>query len=169
MSFEEKKLVLLAVDLAGYSRAVASLSSLEVAEFLDAWYRQCAERVVEHGGRVVKFIGDACLATFPESGSVAAVECATRIGAAIEPIRLAHRLRIDVGANVHMAIVAEGLFGPDADKRYDVLGSGVNHLFMMGSAAGLRISEPVYRQLPNEKRAPWKKSQPPATYSFVTE
>ena len=47
-----------------------------------------------------------------------------------------------------------------------ILGSGVNHLFRMESSAGVRISEPVYRQLPNDKRGPWAKEKPPATYSF---
>ena len=50
---------------------------------------------------------------------------------------------------------------------HDVIGSGVNHLFLMGGGAGLRISEPIYRQLPNEHRAPWRKQRPPATYTFA--
>jgi hypothetical protein len=37
----------------------------------------------------------------------------------------------------------------------------------MGSGAGIRVSEPVYRQLPNDERTPWHKYQPPATYTFA--
>ena len=156
----EAKLCLLVVDLAGYTRAVASLEALQVAEFLDAWYRECARAIRARGGRVVKYMGDACLAVFPEEKTVDAVDAAMALRAP------AKGLDLKVGANVHLAVVAEGDLGPDDDKRYDVLGSGVNHLFLMGGAAGVRISEPVYRQLPNDRRGPWKKHKPPATYSL---
>jgi hypothetical protein len=36
----------------------------------------------------------------------------------------------------------------------------------MGGGAGIRISEPIYRKLPNERRGPWQKSKPPATYAL---
>jgi hypothetical protein len=68
-----------------------------------------------------------------------------------------------MGANVHLSVVAEGEFGPD--KRYDVMGTGVMHTFRMGSGEGIRISEPVYRKLPNDRRGSWSKHQPPATYT----
>jgi hypothetical protein len=49
-----------------------------------------------------------------------------------------------------------------------VIGSGVNHLFNMGGGSGLRISEPVYRQLANDARGVWRRNKPPATYSLTT-
>jgi hypothetical protein len=48
-----------------------------------------------------------------------------------------------------------------------VLGAGVNHVFRMGSGPGIRVSEPVYRKLPSDERAPWTKRQAPATYTFT--
>jgi class 3 adenylate cyclase len=72
-----------------------------------------------------------------------------------------------VGANVHLSTVAEGELGADGDRRYDVIGAGVNHLFRMGGGAGIRISEPVYRQLPNERRGAWRKQKPPSTYTLA--
>jgi hypothetical protein len=93
MSFHETKLVLIAADMAGYVRATASLEALAVAALLDDWYRRSSQIVRTHGGRVVKYIGDA-------------------------------------------------------------------------RGSGVRISEPVYRKLPNEHRGPWTKNRPPATYSL---
>jgi adenylate cyclase len=162
---QETKLVLLAADLAGFARACTSKGALEIATFLDAWYRQCAPIITSRGGRVVKFMGDGVLAVFPEEAVLAAVDAATALRAAISDARDSS-WRVDLGSNVHMAIVAEGMFGPDNDRRYDVFGSGVNHLFLMGGGPGIRISEPVYRQLPNEVRDAWNKNRPPATYSF---
>ena len=163
---KETKLCLLAADLAGFARACSNLDALTIAQFLDHWYRQCAPLIVARGGRIVKFMGDGLLAVFPEEAVLAAVDAATVLRAALAELRTETQWRVDLGANVHIAIVAEGEFGPDDDRRYDIFGSGVNHLFLMGGGPGLRISEPVYRQLPNEARDAWNKQRPPATYTF---
>jgi class 3 adenylate cyclase len=162
----ETKLCLLAADLAGFSRACTHLGAIDIAQFLDRWYRQCAPLVALRGGRVVKFMGDGMLAVFPEAAVLAAVDAATAIRVALLELRAQTQWRVDLGANIHLAIVAEGMFGPEDDQRYDVFGSGVNHLFLMGGGPGIRISEPVFRQLPNDAREAWNKHRPPATYSF---
>ena len=74
-----------------------------------------------------------------------------------------HGHRVDLGVNVHLARVAAGTF---AGGRYDLIGTGVNHAFLMGRGAGIRVSEPVYRQLPNDQRGPWRKRKPPAVYEL---
>jgi hypothetical protein len=61
-----------------------------------------------------------------------------------------------------------GEFGPPGARQYDIIGAGVIHLFRMGSGAGIRVSEPVYRQLPSDDRRPWRKHQPPATYTLAS-
>jgi len=166
MTFRETKLVLLSAAMAGYARATANLDALAVAAFLDDWYRRSSTTIRDRGGRIVKYIGDGCLATFPDDKCVDAIDTATELQRAIDGVRSKHGLKVEMAANVHLAVVAEGEFGPDDDRRYDVLGSGVNHLFLMGGAAGIRISEPVYRQLPNDRRGKWTKNRPPATYTL---
>jgi adenylate cyclase len=162
MTFRETKLVLFTADLAGYARATAHMEALAVAEFLDGWYRSIDAIAGKHGGRVVKYMGDGFLGTFPADSCVAAVD------AALELLELDHRaagLKVEVGVKIHLGVVAEGEVG--ADRRYDIFGSAVNHLFRMGGAGLVLISEPVYRQLPNERRGPWQKNHPPATYSLA--
>jgi adenylate cyclase len=166
MEIRETKLVLVSADLAGYTRCAAALDAMSVARFLDAWYRACAIIIRQHSGRVIKFIGDGVLAVFPEERAVDAVDACEQMIEAVRAMRGEHGMKVELGANVHVAVVAEGDYGPDDDRRYDVLGSGVNHLFLMGGAAGIRISEPVYRSLPNERRGPWAKYRPPATYTL---
>jgi adenylate cyclase len=163
--FRESRLVLLTADLAGFTRAVAALDALTLARFLDAYYERAGVCVARHGGRVVKFMGDACFAVFAEDCCTAAVDCAQEMAGDREPVP-GVRLAITPGVNVHLAVVAEGELGSGADRRYDVVGAGVNHLFRMGSGPGLRISEPVYRRLPNERRSPWRRQKPPATYTL---
>jgi len=165
MDIRESKLVLFSADLAGYTRACAHHDALAIARFLDPWYRECARAITARGGRVVKYLGDAVLAVFPEDRATDAIEVASALAGALRE----HRdpaWRVELGANIHLAVVAEGEYGPDGDRRYDVLGSGVNHLFLMGGGAGVRISEPVFRQLPDAARGAWTKHRPPATYTL---
>lgn len=163
MTFRETQLVLFTADLAGYARATADLAPLDVAAFLDDWYRSIDAILARHGGRLVKYMGDGCLATFPADQGVAAVD------AAIELLELDHQpssgLEVEVGVKIHLGVVAEGEVG--ADRRYDIFGNAVNHLFRMGGAGTVLISEPVYRQLPDERRGPWQQNQPAATYSLA--
>ena len=159
----ERRLVLVMVDLAGFTKAIAPLSSMQLAELVDDFYRLTADLVTSHGGRVIKFVGDGCLAVFDEDEAVAAVAF---VHDAVEPVRALgqrHGVSLDVGANVHLSVVVEGDLG---GRTTDIIGAGVVHVFRMGAGPGIRISEPVYRKLPNDQRGPWKKHQPPATYTL---
>jgi class 3 adenylate cyclase len=164
MEIRESKLVLFTADLAGYAKACAHRDALSIARFLDAWYGDCSRVLRGRGGRVVKFIGDAVLAVFDEARAIDAIEAASELAGELRTRR--DDWRVELGANVHVAIVAEGDYGTAEDRRYDVLGSGVNHLFLMGGGSGIRISEPVFRQLPDDRRAAWVKHRPPATYAL---
>ena len=159
----ERRLVMVMVDLAGFTKAIAPLSSMQLAELVDDFYRLMADIVASHGGRVIKFVGDGCLAVFDEADAVAAVTC---VHDTVEPVRALgqrHRVTLDVGANVHLSVVVEGELGGRAT---DIVGAGVVHVFRMGAGPGVRISEPVYRKLPNDQRGAWRKQQPPATYTL---
>jgi len=164
MSMEEQKLVVAVFDLTGYTRLTRERSNMEVASLLDDYYRACGAAVAAGGGRIVKFMGDACLAVFPEERAPEAVAAAVALGARVREIATAHRARMESGVNMHLATVAAGELGAEGDRRFDVLGEGVNHTFLMGGGAGVRISEPVYRRLPSDARSRWEKRKPPATY-----
>lgn len=159
----ETKLALLLVDLTGYTRAAEQLDAVELARVLDGYYRVCEELVAAHGGRVVKYMGDACLATFGDDAVVQAVDCAVALERRLRAAPLPWRPKL--GANIHLSVVAAGELGA-CPPRYDIVGAGVNHLFLMGNGPGIRLSEPVYRRLPNERRGEFQKRKPPATYTL---
>lgn len=161
----ERELALLTVDIKGFTRAATGTRALDLAIFLDTYYRLCALVVTRHHGRIVKFMGDHCFAVFGHDHCVDAVDSALELQREVALLRGIFASRPPaIGANVHLATVADGEIGPEHDRRYDVFGEGVNHLFRMGGGVGIRISEPVYRALPNARRGPWAKNQPPATY-----
>lgn len=162
----EARLALLAIDLAGYTRGVASMPALEVAAFLDRFYATCHATVVRAGGRVVKFMGDACFAVFPQDRCADAVEAVLAL--AHDRAAWANPWGMSLGANLHLGVVAEGEIGPADARRYDVVGAAVNHLFRMGGGAGVRVSEPVYLELPDERRSAFQKDAATATYTLAT-
>jgi adenylate cyclase len=149
--FTLETLVLFAADLAGYTRTVATRDAIAVAELLDRYYAEVARIVQAHGGRMVKVMGDGCFAVFPAARCVDAVDA----GHALLSLDLGEPT-LRMGIAIHLAEVASGELGPPGARRFDVVGAGVNHLFRMGGGAGLRISEPVYRMLPDERRAAWR-------------
>jgi class 3 adenylate cyclase len=156
----EARRVLLFADLTGYTRVASRLGALDLARALDRLYRAWEETIGAHSGRIVKFMGDGCLAVFGETAGPQAVACAEALTARLPALRLPWDARVNVC--IHAAVVAEGEFG--AAGRFDVVGSGVNYLFVMSKGAGIRISEPVFRQLPNDRRGSWEKDKPPVTY-----
>ncbi len=162
----ERRLVMVMVDAAGFTKAIAPLSSMQLAQLVDDFYRLIADAIETSGGRVVKFVGDGCLAVFDESQAAAAVGCVRGLSEPVRALGSTHGINLDIGANVHLSIVVDGEYGDGPSRRYDIMGAGVFHVFRMGAGVGIRISEPVYRQLPNDERGPWKKQQPPATYTL---
>jgi len=164
--FEERTLVMVLADLAGFTRAVGHLSALEIATVVDRFYVICGEQVESRGGRVVKFSGDNCLAVFEADHARDAVSFAIALRSAVGALAVETGLTLDVGANVHLATVAAGRFGRGFAATDDVIGMGVVHTYRMGAGPGIRISERVYRALPSAERTAWHKRQPPATYVF---
>ena len=134
-----------------------------LASLVETFYRAGEEVISSQEGRVVKFIGDGCLAVFEPDDAVRAVDAVEQLRSRVRSIGADHGVELDLGANVHLSTVAEGDFG--LHGTYELVGMGVVHTFRMGSGAGTRISEPVYRKLPSDRRAPWRKRQPPATYT----
>jgi class 3 adenylate cyclase len=163
VAVRERQLVIVVVDLARFTQSVAGLSLQEVALLVDAFYRAAEEVVGDHGGRVVKFVGDGCLAVFEPDAVLRALKAVDDLRARVADLAGAGNLTIDLGANVHLSTVAEGELG--GRGAYEVVGMGVIHAFRMGGGPGTRLSEPVYRRLPSDHRSSWRKHQPPATYS----
>jgi class 3 adenylate cyclase len=160
----ERKRVLLVVDMAGTSRATARMDAGEMAQLINTFFAACNEAIVGHGGRIATFLGDGCLATFDEGAGQSAVDAALELQDGLTALREAFGVDVELGANIHQSVVAEANFAPD--DRYNVMGTGVIHAFRMGGGPGIRLSEPVYRQLSNDVRGAWSKHKPPAVYTY---
>lgn len=159
-------LVVLVADLSGYHRALRSGSDADMASFLDAFFLICEDVITDEGGRIIKFLGDAVLATFPNDRAQAAVAAATRLEARSVELADERGYDLKLGANLHMGPVVAGELGSGGSRRFDVIGRTVNQAFLLGRGRGIRISERVYRQLPSGDRSPWEKIKQPTFYTL---
>lgn len=139
----ETRRAVLAGDLTGYTSAVSSMAPLDLARVLDAWYRDVADTVQAHGGRVVKFIGDGFFAVF--EAAPAAATCAIELSAMVR-VPWPSQLR----AGLHVGPVAEGTLG----GAYDVVGETVNRAFF-AARDGVCMTADVFALVPAGDRSRW--------------
>jgi adenylate cyclase len=165
--YREEKRVVMAVELAGFTKAFQTRDDVEVARFVDEYYALCERVMTLKRGRIVKFMGDGCLVVFPADAAADALGAALELERALDDLSARHQLRLTLSANLHLAVLVEGSFGAGASRHADIIGRGVNQTFLLGRGPGIRISEPVYRQLPNEARSAWNKHKPPAIYHLT--
>src|SRR5579862_9111652 len=151
-----KRLIIL-IDLAGTTKAFQSEGDVKMATLLQQYYVDCETVLTEKGGTVIKFMGDACLAVFPPDKARDAVDAIISLQSKVNILAERNQVRLELGANLHIASTIEGHFGTALTGAKDILGRGVNQTFLLGRGAGIRISEPVYRALPSAARSPWQK------------
>jgi len=157
--------VILFWDLHNYSIAAQRLRGKQ-ALFLQESYERMGEIVVSHGGRIVKYMGDAMLCVFPEGAEGEAVACALAMRPAFAALAGAWRLPTDTVLEVGIAAgdVAMGVFGHRSLRLPDVFGETVNVAVTIGHHEGIALTEEVRdalgvayetRRLPDE-RVKWR-------------
>ena len=152
------ELVLVISDFAGYTRAFAKRDDPAMAGFVNQFYDLAVETITGHGGRVVKFMGDACLAVFSGDAGSAAVRAVLELRRLAAPLIAAYDIDVALGARVHCGIVVEGHYGSSGHTQYDVIGAAVNATALMGGGPDVWISQGVYDQLDVEDRDHWERS-----------
>ncbi len=125
-------------DLRGFTALAAKLPLPEVLALLDAYFDAIAEPVVERGGEILKFMGDAMLVIFPceqrENAvceacdvALAAAEAAVkRVSALNDSHRLENGMTIECGVAAHVGEVMYGNIGAADRLDFTVIGHAVN-------------------------------------------
>ena len=142
-------LLIVFMDFTHFQTESERLDDAEIAEAMDAHYRRVSAAITKAGGRVIKFIGDATLAAFPERAVDAGVRAIFDIRA-LEDRAMQHRgWECRLHARAHFGEVVSGEFGPDGDKRYDIFGRAVNRAAKL-KTSGFTLSEEAYGKLTPE-------------------
>ncbi len=125
-------------DLRGFTDRSERMSEEEVSQMLNLYFGALAGAVMDHGGEVLKFIGDGLLAVFPVAGDAA--DAATRALAAAEasvvevgklnddpPEDLPKAaLPLNTGIALHLGEVFFGNVGSPSRLDFTVIGRAVN-------------------------------------------
>jgi class 3 adenylate cyclase len=129
-------------DIRGYT-ALSSQDEDAAMKVIEVFQTLSREQVGAHGGRVVKFIGDAVMTVFDSTDAALRAAIGLRTAFAEAEIVRAHRVDLRVG--VHLGEVVEAEDG-------DVYGDGVNTASRVEGAAEpgqVAVSEAVFQQIRN--------------------
>jgi adenylate cyclase len=125
-------------DLRDSTPLSASLGGRTFLELLNEYYETTAGAVLEHGGEVLRFIGDASLAVFPitsggDSRQATCVRAVAAARAARERGRAANERRrgaglspFSFGVGLHVGRVLYGNIGTPNRLEFSVIGSAAN-------------------------------------------
>jgi class 3 adenylate cyclase len=132
---EKRVVTVLMSDLRGYTRFAEQGDPAWVMEVLNGYLARMTDIVVEHGGTINEFIGDAIFAVFgapiphPDHAERAAAT-ALAMQRAMTDVNAAHaarglpRFEMGIGVNTGEAVV--GNIGSEQRAKYAVVGSAVN-------------------------------------------
>lgn len=118
-------------DLRGFTSMADRRPPSEVIAVLDRYLERVVEPIAEHGGEVLKFIGDAVLAIFPVEDGNSERACRSALAAArgalgAEEIRLGEEEPLRFGIALHLGEVSYGNIGGRGRLDFTVIGAAVN-------------------------------------------
>jgi len=132
---EKRVVTVLMSDLRGYTRFAEQGDPAQVMDVLNGYLARMTDIVIQHGGTVNEFIGDAVFAVFgaplahPDHAERASA-CALAMQAAMADVNREHRdaglppFEMGIGVNTGEAVV--GNIGSEQRAKYAVVGSAVN-------------------------------------------
>jgi class 3 adenylate cyclase/DNA-binding NarL/FixJ family response regulator len=138
---EEVEATILFSDIRGFSTLAEQMSPKEVAALLARHLAAMAEVVLDHGGMIDKFAGDAVMAVFgvpdPQLDHAdRALRCALAMQRRQEELNAESELPLDMGIGVNTGVVVAGTVGGGGRLDYTVVGDAVNVAQRLQSAAG---------------------------------
>jgi adenylate cyclase len=123
-------------DLRGFTTMADARPPEEVVATLDAHFDLVSRAISEHGGEILKFIGDAVLAIFPSSEGGVTAACRRAVAAAEQALMETERSHtawaegkppvLDVGIGLHVGQVMFGNVGGQDRLDFTVIGAAVN-------------------------------------------
>ncbi len=132
---EQKFMTVLIADLRGFTALTDRHASLNLVDMLNRYLARMCQVIVQHGGRIDKFMGDSIMALFgldnrlPDDAS-RALACAVEMQLAMDGINAENRrlqlpeLYMGIGINTGDVVAAH--LGSHLHREYTVIGDTVN-------------------------------------------
>ncbi len=154
---EQRLVTVLFADVRGFTSFAETVTPEELVRVLNRYLAVAAEALLEEGGTVDKFMGDAVMAWFnapveQPDHALRAVRAALRIRERVRQMHanLPREQRLAFGIGIHTGPVVMGLVGTNQRLDYTVVGDSVNTAKRLEEAAGrdqILVSEATYRLL----------------------
>jgi len=139
---ELKRLTLLNVEMAGFSKIVEKIGTGKSVSLLNSFFSRMGNIVLKHHGTVDKYVGDGFLAFFgaPISGTLdadhavaAALEMKETIAEINDKNLEQFGVSVEMGITIHTGEVIVGNIGFDRKMDYTAVGDPVNYLLRLQS------------------------------------
>lgn len=129
----DKELTVFFSDIRGFSTLSESMSPQDLLNHLNVYYSAMTDIILEYGGTLDKYIGDAIMA-FWGAPLPMADHAARACGCALKQIERLHELnqswppekRIDIGIGINSGIMVVGNMGSSLRMSYTLIGDNVN-------------------------------------------
>lgn len=155
---ETMNAAILISDIRDWTGWSARLDPPELVAMANRYFELLDQAVSDHGGEILKFLGDGILAVFPDTGD-ANQACQSALDAALTAVDDAEQLDpplpLSFGTGLHFGEVLYGNIGAEERLDFTVLGQAVNIASRIESlCAGL--SQPVLmsREMADRVRTP---------------
>ncbi len=132
---EKKELSILFSDIRGFTTLSESMEPEALIEVLNRYFTPMTQSVLENGGMLDKYIGDAVMAFYnapvdvekhAEASCISALSMIERLNKLNKQLTKEGYPMIRIGIGINTAEVIVGNIGSDAKKDYTVIGDGVN-------------------------------------------
>jgi len=132
---EQKHLSVLFSDIRGFTTISEQMSSEQLSSFMNEYLTTMSDCIIDHGGTVDKFIGDAIMAIWGapldnEEHARHALQAAMSMMAQLKETQQEYARRglpvIDIGIGINTGIMSVGNFGSRERFDYTVMGDNVN-------------------------------------------
>jgi class 3 adenylate cyclase len=132
---QKKRVTILFADIRNFTTMSEKMAPEQVVEFLNDYFSEMVDAVIEHGGVLDKFIGDGIMASFgamedapnPETRAVlAGLRMKAKLAKLNGQRSIAGKDPIHIGIGIHTDDVVVGNIGTKDRAEYTVIGDGVN-------------------------------------------
>jgi len=140
---QKKRVTILFADIRNFTTMSEKMAPEQVVEFLNEYFSEMVDAVIEHGGLLDKFIGDGIMACFGAMDDEPdhehrAVMAGLRMKSKLAKLNGERALHgkdpIHIGIGIHTAEVVVGNIGTKDHANYTVIGDGVNTCARVESA-----------------------------------
>ena len=129
-----RNLTILFCDISGFTPFSESLSAYDVIFILNRYISIMREVVIQHGGEINNYIGDAIMAIFglkeSKQQALRAVSAGVEMTRAMDEfksyLKMAYGRDFDIRIGIHYGEVISGSIGLGEDKKVTVIGDTVN-------------------------------------------